>query len=71
MVNQNGAKSVYVEKNEGTIYVGDYVEEASSAFTDGSYELYEYAPKINPPLTRPEVGQLEEWIAKDASTEST
>lgn len=71
VVNQNGAKSIYVEKNEGTIYVGNYVEEASSAFKDGSYELYEYAPKINPPLTRPEVGQLEEWIAKDASTEST
>ena len=71
MVNQYGAKSIYVEKNEGTIYVGDFVEEVSSAFKDGSYELYEYAPKINPPLTRPEVGQLQEWIARDASAEST
>lgn len=71
VVNQNGAKSIYVEKNEGTIYVGDYVEEANAAFKDGSYELYEYAPKIAPPLKRPEVEQLQEWIARDASKEST
>lgn len=54
-----------------SIYVGDYVEEASSAFKDGSFELYEYASKIDPPLKRPEVGLLKEWLAQEALSESS
>ena len=71
VINQNGPRPLYVEKNNGTIYVGDYVEEASSAFKDGSFELYEYAPKIDPPLKRPEVGLLKEWLAQEALSESS
>lgn len=65
MINQNGARPLYVEKNNGTIYVG---EEAGSAFKDGSFVLYEYAPKIEPPFERPEVGLLKDWLAQDASS---
>jgi len=39
-INQNGVMPIYIEQNDGQIYVGDaYVEEASYAFNEGSYEL--------------------------------
>lgn len=70
-VNQFG-RNIYIEKNEGGVYVGDnYIEEASSAFCNGSYELLDYAPTIEPPIPRDEVGQILEWIEKEAGTEKS
>ena len=61
-VNQYG-RNIYIEKDEGNIYVGDnYVEDPSSAFCNGSYELLDYTPTIDPPILREEVGQILEWI---------
>lgn len=71
IIQQYGEKSIYIEKQNGDIYMGEYVEEAVSAFRDGSFELYEYAPKIKPSIPRSEVGQIKEWIEKEASTEKT
>lgn len=71
IIQQYGEKSIYIEKQNGDIYMGDYVEEAVSAFRDGSFELYEYAPKIKPSIPRSEVGQIKEWIEREASTEKT
>lgn len=45
--------------------MGDnYVEDPSSAFCNGSYELLGYTPTIEPPIRREEVGQILEWIEK-------
>lgn len=67
-----GEKSIYIEKNKGHIYVGDiYVEEASSAFCNGSYELLDYAPSIEPAIPRDEVGMIQEWIEQKAPTEKS
>ena len=71
IIQQYGDKSIYIEKQNGNIYMGEYVEEAVTAFRDGSFELYEYAPKIKPSIPRLEVGQIKEWIEKKASTEKT
>ena len=69
-INQFG-RNIYIEKCEGDIYVGDeYVEKVSSAFCNGSYELLDYTPTIEPPIPREEVGQIMEWIEKKASTEN-
>ena len=69
IIQQNGEKSIYIERQEGEIYMGDFVEEPTSAFKDGSFELYEYAPRINPPIPRPEVAQIKEWIERDVISE--
>ena len=67
-VAQNGEKSIYVEKNEGTIYVGNgYVDEPSSAFDYGSYELLGYSPTIEPAIRREEVGSIENWMEQKAT----
>ncbi len=41
MVNQIGIKPIYIEKNEGEIYIGEnhYVEEPSSAFCNVLFYL--------------------------------
>ena len=71
-VNQYGEKSIYVEKNEGQIYLGSsYVEEPSSAFNNGSYELLDYAATIKPAILREEVRLITDWIEKEASEESS
>ena len=71
-VNQFGDKSIYVERNEGEIYVGmNYVEEPSSAFNKGSYELQEYAPTIHPSIRRDEVDLIKTWIEKKAPAEQS
>lgn len=68
MVQQYGDKSIYVEKNEGQIFVGNaYIEESFSAFSKGSYELKEYTPTIHPAIHRDEVDQIKDWIEKKAS----
>lgn len=70
VVNQNGEKSIYVERNEGLIYVGDnYVDEPSSAFINGSYELRDYAPTIRPAIRREEVDFIKDWIERKAAPE--
>ena len=71
-VNQMGHNVTYIEKNEGRIYIGNsYVEEPSSAFCNGSYELLDYTPSIEPAIPRDEVGMILEWIEKKASTEKS
>ena len=58
-VNQFGVKPIYIEKNEGEIYVSEnYVESPSSAFDTGSYELLDYTPTIEPAIPREEVGMI-------------
>lgn len=72
MVNQTGIKPIYIEKNEGEIYIGEsYVEETTSAFWNGSYELLDYTPTIEPAIIRDEVGIILDWIQKKASTEKS
>ena len=71
-VNQFGDKSIYVGRNEGEIYVGmSYVEEPSSAFNKGSFELQEYAPTIHPSIRRDEVDLIKAWIEKNALAEQS
>ena len=69
MVQQYGDKSIYVEKNEGQIFVGNaYIEESFSAFSKGSYELKEYTPTIHPAIHRDEVDQIKDWIERPLMT---
>ena len=69
-INQFGDKSIYVGRNEGEIYVGiNYVEEPSTAFKDGSYELLDYTPTIHPAIHRNEVDEIKRWIEQKASTD--
>ena len=69
-INQNGAMPIYIENNEGQIYVeNSYVEEASYAFDKGSYELIDYTPTIKPAIHRDEVRQIKDWIERKASTD--
>lgn len=71
-VNQFGDKSIYVGRNEGEIYVGmNYVEEPSSAFNKGSYELQEYSPTIHPAIRRDEVDLIKNWIERKAPSEQS
>ena len=70
-VNQYG-RNIYIEKNEGSIYVGDnYVEDPSSAFCNGSYELLDYTPTIEPSIPREEVGMIKAWIEREVGTEKS
>lgn len=71
-VNQFGAKSLYIEKNNGTIYVSNnYTEDPSSAFYNGSYELLGCTPTIEPEIPRMEVSLIQEWIEQEALSERT
>lgn len=71
-VNQFGVKSIYIEKNEGEIYVSEnYVESPSSAFDNGSYELLDYMPTIEPAIPREEVGMIKAWIGRKAGIEKS
>lgn len=71
-VNQFGVKPIYIEKNEGEIYVSEnYVESPSSAFDNGSYELLDYMPTIEPAIPREEVEMIKTWIEKKAGTEKS
>lgn len=70
LVQQFGEKSIYVEKNEGQIFMGNaYVEDASAAFSKGSYDLKEYTPTIQPAIHRDEVDLIKDWIERNSSTE--
>ena len=69
-INQNGVTPIYIEKNEGQIYIDNiYAEEASTAFNKGSYELQDYTPTIQPAIHREEVCQIRDWIERKSSTE--
>ena len=71
-VNQFGAKSLYIEKNNGTIYVSnDYTEDPPSAFYNGSYELLGCIPTIEPEIPRDEVSLIQEWIEQEAPAEKS
>lgn len=62
-----GDKSIYIEKQNGNIYISDsYVTEPECAFDKGSFELYMYQPTINPPIDRKEVDIILDWIEQDA-----
>lgn len=65
-INQFGDKSLYIERNEGNIYIGSYVEDTESAFQNGSYELIDYNPTISPEIPRVEVGVIMDWIARES-----
>lgn len=62
---QFGKNPIYIERNEGNVYVGDYVSKTNEAFTDESFELHKFAPQITPQIKREEVGIILNWIAKD------
>ena len=69
-INQNGLTSIYIEKNDGQIFVGNaYVEDAACAFEKVSYELHDYTPSIQPAITREEVGLIKDWIDRKAPSE--
>lgn len=71
-VNQFGVKSIYIEKNEGEIYVSEnYVESPSSAFINGSYELSDYTPTIEPAIPREQVGMIKAWIEREVGNEKS
>ena len=71
-VNQFGVKSIYIEKNEGEIYVSEnYVESPSSAFINGSYELSDYTPTIEPAIPREQVGMIKAWIEREVENEKS
>lgn len=65
IINQFGEKSIYIEKNDGTVYVGEYVTDPNTAFADESYELEAYEPFIQPPIVRREVDEIYDWILRD------
>lgn len=68
-VNQFGAKSILIERNQGNVYIEDsYTEEPSLAFRNGSYELEEYTPTIHPAIPRDEVKMILDWIREEADT---
>lgn len=68
-VNQFGDKSIFIDKHNGDIYLSDsYLVPTDMAFEEGSYELLSYEPSINPPIPRPEVDVIFNWIARDADS---
>lgn len=71
-VNQTGPRPIYIERNEGKIYLGNrYVEDPVSAFSNGSYELLDYAPTIEPAIHRDEVDMILAWIEKEYGKENS
>lgn len=66
VINHIGDKSLYVERNNGAIYMtNSFVADLDDAFVDQSFELQAYAPKIQPSIQRDEVGRILDWIAHD------
>ena len=65
-VNQLGDRPVYIERNNGSVYVGDYVDtDQDSALKNVSSELRAYSPTIKPQVERLEVGDILRWIYAD------
>ena len=63
---QFGEKPIYIERNDGNVYVGDYISQTNEAFVDGSFELHTFVPQITPQIPREEVEFILNWIEKDA-----
>lgn len=64
--NDLGNRSVYIERNNGTIYIDDnYISNEEEAFKQGSSDLDMYLPSINPPIQRVEVDSILDWIKSD------
>lgn len=69
-VNQFGEKSIFIERHEGDIFISDsYSVESKTAFRDGSFELMMYQPSIQPPIPRPEVDLVFDWILRNSHPE--
>lgn len=68
-VNQFGDRPLYIERNEGVVYISDYVAQTDEAFADKSFELHAFTPKITPPIQREEVKYILDWISKEADKE--
>ena len=67
IINLEGQQPIYIERNEGKIYVGNhYTEDPVSAFSNESYELLDYTPTIDPEIHRDEVDMILEWIEKQS-----
>lgn len=65
-VNQFGDRPIYIERNNGSVYVGDYVDtDQDSALKNVSSELRAYSPTIKPQIERSEVGDILRWIYAD------
>lgn len=63
---QFGETNIYVERNDGNIFISRYVSNTKDAFENGSYELDTYVPSIQPPIERREVKDIYEWIERNA-----
>lgn len=70
VVLQYGDKSVYVDNNNGNIYIDGYATDAEHAFVNGSFDLEMYHPSINPPVWRSEVESIASWIERETDTQS-
>ena len=55
---QFGKNPIYIERNEGNVYVGDYVSKTNEAFTDESFELHMFAPQMTPKRSKKDNGHL-------------
>ena len=42
VINQTGDRSLFIERNSGAVYVGEYVADPNDAFVDQSFELHSY-----------------------------
>lgn len=68
-IRQFGEKSIFIERHEGDIFISEtYPVDTKTAFEDGSYELLMYHPSIQPPISRPEVDMVFDWISRDADS---
>lgn len=70
VVLQCGDKSVYVDKNNGNIYIDGYTTDAEHAFGVGSFDLEMYRPSINPPVRRAETERITSWIEQESDKET-
>lgn len=70
-INLTGKNAIYIEKNHGYLHISNnLIEEISTAFRKGSYELHNYTPSIKPSIPREEVNLIQDWIEQD-TTETT
>lgn len=70
LVLQYGEKSVYVDNNNGNIYINRFATDAERAFVDGSFDLEMYKPSINPPIKRAEVEGIASWIDQELDAQN-
>lgn len=72
IINLKGQQPIYIERNNGEIYVGNrYSEDPVTAFRNGSYELLNYTPTIDPAIHRDEVDMIIAWIEKKSDKENS